>query len=98
MTDCTNDQASDQVVFPFAGRRRVTVTCSEDELSNDAGVLLLRQVDERCGGLTSALAEALSEWRNPIFIVHSLHDLVRERVFAIAQGYEDGNDAPADSQ
>jgi hypothetical protein len=92
MTDCTNDPASDQLIFAFAGRRRVTVTCSEDELSNDAGVLLLRHVDERWG-LTSALADALSEWRNPLFIVHSLQDLTRERIFAIAQGYEDGNDA-----
>ena len=92
MTDCKSCPSSDQLLFPFAGRRRVTVTCDEDELSNDAGVLLLRRVDEGFG-LTAALAGALAEWRNPVFVVHSLHDLVRERVFAIAQGYEDGNDA-----
>src|SRR4051794_5936564 len=57
------------------------------------GTRLLRKLDGRAG-LTAALAAALRDWRSGA-TTHSLHDLVRERVFAIAQGYPDGNDATA---
>jgi Transposase DDE domain group 1 len=87
MTECTS-----QVDFKFVRSRRITVAFDEEHVTQDAGVMLLRQLDGR-RQLTRALADALVEWRSPIFTVHSLHDLVRERVFAIAQGYEDCNDA-----
>jgi hypothetical protein len=72
----------------------VTVTFDEGHISNDAGVLLLRQLDDALG-LTTALSRSLAEWRNPLLVEHPLLELVRERVFGIAQGYEDCNDAAA---
>ena len=92
MTDCSAATSEVQVQFPFFRRQQITVRFDEGSISSDAGVLLVRQLDDRLG-LTAALAESLVEWRNPVFVVHPLHDLVRERVFGIAQGYEDGNDA-----
>jgi hypothetical protein len=62
------------------------------EISSDAGVLLLRQVDERLG-LTEALARCLEDRRRPDRVVHSRHEQVRQRVFQIVLGYEDCNDA-----
>lgn len=94
MTECSATTSEDQAQFPFFGRRAVTVRFDDAHISSDAGVLLVRQLDERLG-LTAALADALVEWRNPALVVHSLQELVRERVFGIAQGYEDGNDAAA---
>jgi hypothetical protein len=90
MTECTPTPS--QAAFTFFRRQQVTVTFNDGHISNDAGVLLLRQLDDAFG-LTRALSHSLLEWRNPLLVEHSLLELVRERVFAIAQGYEDCNDA-----
>ena len=90
MTECSS--TSTQAAFTFFHPQRVTVTFDEGDVTTDAGVLLLRQLDDRLG-LTAALASALRDWRNPIFVLHPLQEMLRERVFGIAQGYEDCNDA-----
>lgn len=90
MTQCSS--RSTQAAFTFFRPQQVTVTFDEGDITTDAGALLVRQLDDRLG-LTAALANVLRDWRNPIFVVHQMHELVRERVFAIAQGYEDCNDA-----
>jgi hypothetical protein len=53
--------------------------------------MLLRQVDRRTG-LTRAAAAALSDTRDRSKVVHSLHSLVAQRVYALCCGYEDLND------
>ena len=60
--------------------------------SSDAGAVLLRAADEQLG-LTRHLAAALVDARAAGRVQHSLHDLLRQRVYAIACGFEDGNDA-----
>ncbi len=60
--------------------------------SSDAGAVLLRAADEQLG-LTRQLAAALVDARAAGRVQHSLHDLLRQRVYAIACGFEDGNDA-----
>jgi hypothetical protein len=62
--------------------------------SSDAGALLLRLLDDHLG-ITAALAAALPDVRDPSRVQHSQLDLVRQRVYGIACGYEDGNDAAA---
>ncbi len=59
-------------------------------ISSDAGVLLLGQLDAKVG-LTRRLSEALSDKRRGV-VDHTMNELVRARVLAIAQGYEDCND------
>ena len=71
--------------------RRVEVTFDDERLSQDAGLLLLQRADAK-HGLTAALAATLHEWRDPRFVAHTVEELVRSRVFAIAQGYEDCSD------
>ena len=44
-------------------------------------------------GLTIDLANAFSDQRHPAYINHNLRDLMAQRIFQIACGYEDGNDA-----
>jgi hypothetical protein len=60
--------------------------------SSDAGALLLRLLDDRLA-ITEVLAGALSDARDPSRLQHAQVDLVRQRVYGIACGYEDGNDA-----
>ena len=70
---------------------RVEVSFDDGRLTQDAGLLLLQRVDAK-HGLTAALAEVLHEWRDPRLVTHTIEEMVRSRVFALAQGYEDCND------
>jgi hypothetical protein len=60
--------------------------------STDGGVVLLKALDERLQ-LTDQLAGCLSDRRDPDKIRHTVRDLLRQRIFGLACGYEDGNDA-----
>jgi hypothetical protein len=60
--------------------------------SSDGGLVLLKAVDERLR-LTETVAACLRDPRQPGKVAHSLLDLVRQRVFGLAAGYLDGNDA-----
>src|SRR2546425_1132949 len=60
--------------------------------SSDGGALLLKAIDDRLG-LTWRLASALHDRRQPGKVAHSLRDLLRQRVFGLACGYADCNDA-----
>jgi len=61
-------------------------------MSSDFGLLILRGVDRQIG-LIERLAEAIDDQRHPAYIDHPLRDLLAQRIFQIACGYEDGNDA-----
>ncbi len=63
-------------------------------LSSDAGLVLLKDVDEQLG-LSRALAKVLKDPRDPRRINFSLQDLLQQRVFQITSGYEDANDSNA---
>jgi len=61
-------------------------------LSSDFGPLLLRGVDRHIG-LTERLAAAVRDKRHPSYIDHLLDNLLAQRIYQIASGYADGNDA-----
>ena len=61
------------------------------QLTSDSGLLWLREADDALG-LCAALAAEIPEWRHQ-HIHHSLETLIRQRVFQIACGYEDQDDA-----
>lgn len=69
----------------------IHVETSDAPLSSDAGLLPLRQFDQRIG-LTQQFAQALDDPRDPDLIEHSFADMVRMRIFGILAGYEDQND------
>ena len=60
-------------------------------LSSDLGPLLLKGVDRQIG-LTERVCAAINDTRHPGYITHSLHDILKQRIYQIASGYEDGND------
>ncbi len=60
--------------------------------SSDFGPLLLRGVDRQIG-LTERLATAIHDKRHLSSIDHPLRDLLAQRIYQIASGYADGNDA-----
>ena len=61
-------------------------------LSSDAGVVLLKDIDDHLG-LTRDLAAVLSDPRDARRVQFTLPDLLKQRVYQIAAGYEDTNDA-----
>ena len=88
MTSCIESQLR----FRFQGQARVVAAFDGGEVSSDAGLLPLRQFDDS-RGLTRRLAACLAESRQPGKIAHSQTSLLRQRVYQIAAGYEDANDA-----
>ncbi|MGX0877783.1 hypothetical protein ACSSV4_002476 [Roseovarius sp. MBR-154] len=62
------------------------------EMSSDAGLTLLREVERR-HDLAGLLSSCLTDLRDPGKTRHSLEDIIRFRIMMIAAGYEDGNDA-----
>jgi hypothetical protein len=73
----------------FHPEKPVVVENSAGRLSSDAGLLLVREFDERIG-LTAQFAAALHDTRRDPD--HSLLSLVRQRVYGVIAGYEDQND------
>jgi hypothetical protein len=57
----------------------------------DAGGLLLREIDRRLN-LLPRLAQCFLDGRNPLLVEHSVEQLVSQRVYGLALGYEDLND------
>ena len=69
----------------------IVIEPSPGQLSGDAGLLPIRQFDQRVG-LTRAFADALDDPRDPDLTEHSFLEMVRSRVYGILAGYEDQND------
>ncbi|MCZ6717348.1 MAG: IS1380 family transposase [Gammaproteobacteria bacterium] len=80
--------------FPRVNRRVVEANFDGGDITSDGGVLLLRQAD-RLVGLSAAITRALTDPRRAASCDHDLESLLRQRVYAIALGYEDLNDHEA---
>ena len=87
VTDC-NEQP---LLFQDLGRRKVVADFSGGTLSSDGGVLLLRQADSYLG-LTGELAQCFYDSRNQRFVDHAVQELLAQRIYGQALGYEDLND------
>jgi len=79
------------MLFQDLGSRQVVADFSGGTLSSDGGVLLLRQADDHLG-LTYALAQCFGDEREQVFVDHSVRQLLKQRIYGDALGYEDVND------
>jgi hypothetical protein len=77
--------------LPSVGKKKITAAFDGGRLSSDAGVLLLAGIDKQLG-LIDTLAALIPDHRDPAQITHTLADILRPRVFAIACGYLDADD------
>ena len=87
MTECT------QPSFTFAehGRRQVVARFDGGTITSDGGAVLLRQLEQRTG-IVRRFAGCFRDHRQPAQIEHSVRELVSQRVYGLALGYEDLND------
>ena len=83
--------SAEQMEFHGLGRRRVAGRFDGGRMSSDGGGLLLREADLRLG-LTQRLAECFTDYRNAGGVEHSVQELLAQRIYGIALGYEDLND------
>ena len=77
--------------FPAVERKKVTAAFDGGRITSDGGVLLLAQV-EKSVGIADRLALLITDPRNPLLVTHSVADILRARMLAIACGYEDADD------
>ena len=82
----------EQLCFPPIAGYTIRADFDGGALSSDFGALLLRGID-RQSGFTERLAAAVRDKRHPSYIDHPLRDLFAQRIYQIASGYADGNDA-----
>lgn len=88
----SQESTTQAVLFPHLAEKPVVAKLTEAHSSSDGGGVLLKAVDERLG-LSEALAAALRDAREPGKVAHSFHELLRQRIYAIALGSPDANDA-----
>ena len=84
MTQCTPQS----FLFHGLGRREIRGDFEGGEITSDGGALLLREVDQKTGILT-AFAGCFVDHRSPDRIEHTVLELVSQRVYGLALGYED---------
>jgi hypothetical protein len=80
------------VLFPEIFSKLLSVSFSKEHMSSNGGSLLLKVIDKKLG-LTKAIAGAIIDKRQPEKVRHEILDLIRQRVFGLASGYPDCNDA-----
>lgn len=88
MTQCNQDR------FEFtstSGTRQIVAEFSGGTITSDAGSLLLNETDVKMN-LVARLSLCFIDRRSPLLIEHTLEQMLRQRVYGLALGYEDLND------
>ena len=80
------------VLFKGLTKKALIARFDQEQASSDGGAVLLKACDERLG-LSAAMASCLNDNRQPSKIQHSYEEIFQQRMFGIACGYADGNDA-----
>ena len=89
MNDTTVPQT---VLFPDLFDRPLVASFDQAHASSDGGAILLKAAD-RSMDLIGPLAEVLADRRDAARVTHSWADVLAQRIFGIACGYPDANDA-----
>lgn len=87
MTECNRQP----LLFSSLNRQKIQADFTGGTLTSDGGGLLLREVDRQLG-LVDALADCLTDPRDPARVIHEQRTMLAQRIFGIALGYEDLND------
>ncbi|WP_243760650.1 transposase [Pseudomaricurvus hydrocarbonicus] len=79
--------------FSSVKRRKVEADFSGGDITSNAGILLLSEIDRKIG-LSRSVARAMGDGRRKASCEHSVEGLLKQRVYALALGYEDLNGNP----
>jgi hypothetical protein len=87
MTECNQSSFG----FEASGRREIVARFDGGTISSDGGAFLLRQTDKRLN-LLPRLAECFLDGRNQQLVEHTIQEMLSQRIYGLALGYEDIND------
>ena len=87
MTECNQSGFG----FEACGSREIMARFDGGAISSDGGAFLLRQTDKRLN-LLPRLAECFLDGRNQDLVEHSVLEMISQRIYGLALGYEDLND------
>ena len=87
MTECTQSSFG----FEACGKREIVARFDGGTISSDGGAFLLRQTDKLLN-LLPRLAECFLDGRNPERVEHTIQEMLAQRIYGLALGYEDIND------
>src|SRR3989304_5120278 len=85
------DNSTLDLLFPSVGGKEVVSRFDGGDITSDAGVLFVSLADRKVR-LSEGLAGCIEDKRQQSKVVHSILDMLRERVYGICSGYEDAND------
>ena len=88
MKDCTTQL----LLFKGVSNKKIEADFDGGEVSSDAGLLFLREVENQIG-IVHKIASIIRDRRHPGYVKHQILELFKQRIFQIACGYEDGNDS-----
>lgn len=94
MTKRTQDTQGKTIEFSRQGKRVVEAEFDGGSMSSEAGVMLLSEVDRKLG-LTQGAARHITDPRDRLRITHGVRDMLRQRIYGLALGWEDLNDHAA---
>ncbi len=80
------------MLFKEISGKKIEVDFNGGEVSSNAGLLFLRETESQVG-VINKVAAAIHDKRHPGYIKHQIVQLLTQRVFQIACGYEDANDS-----
>ena len=80
------------MLFKEISHKKVVADFDGGDVTSDAGLLFLREVEAHIG-LIKRMADVLRDRRHSSYVKHNLVQLLTQRVFQIASGYEDANDS-----
>lgn len=91
MPNCTEESGTRRIEFGRLGRRVVEGCFDGGSMTGDGGVMLLGETDRKLG-LIEAAARCIADPRSPLLIKHGVRDMLRQRVYGLALGWEDLSD------
>ena len=78
--------------FKAISHKKVIADFNGGDVSSDAGLLFIRESESQTG-IIKRIADVLHDARHPSYIKHNIEQLLRQRAYQIASGYEDANDS-----
>jgi hypothetical protein len=87
-----DDTTTQGVLFTGLFEKRLSARFDQPDMSSDGGAVLLKACDKRLG-LVEAIAGCLRDERSAERVIHGMRELVEQRVYGMACGYEDCNDS-----
>ncbi len=87
-----NDLSTERLLFEDIQGKKIEADFDGSQVTSDAGVLLLREVECRLG-LIRRIAKIIRDRCHPGYTRHVIREMLSQRVFQIACGYEDADDA-----